>query len=255
MRRAKYYLLATFLLTYVAHLLLLLLLRVTLLDLYTPLNLFLYLLGGFSPTIIALIVVLKFYDERERKTFFKKTLRLKVPLFWWGYVLLLPPAIGLFFQLIVTHDLSNLELAPRDFMMLPLFFLNGIVFGGLEELGWRGVLLDNTKRRFSAVLVTFSIGVFWGLWHLPLYLIGDPVNLADAFFPFLMAAVMYSGFITYVVFQTRSIAMAVFMHAAINASAAIGIHVPFEHNDFVYLGMLFMIMVAFYLLYPIRKAV
>jgi hypothetical protein len=49
-------------------------------------------------------------------------------------------------------------------------FVNGL-FGFGEELGWRGYLLPKLLplgRRWAHVLV----GIIWGLWHLPLVLVG-----------------------------------------------------------------------------------
>ena len=52
-----------------------------------------------------------------------------------------------------------------------IFFIVGLIFGALEEIGWRGY----AQRAFQGVLSVWKaslvIGIFWALWHLPLFFI------------------------------------------------------------------------------------
>ena len=56
-----------------------------------------------------------------------------------------------------------------DWLMLPLLFLSGVVFGSLEEIGWRGYLLPVLQQRWSALVSSLAIGLLWALWHVPLF--------------------------------------------------------------------------------------
>ena len=77
----------------------------------------------------------------------------------------------------IESDVNNLPFTP-----LLLFF--GSIFSGIivgfsinlifalgEELGWRGLLLDEL-RSLGLFKVTLIIGIIWGIWHTPIIIQG-----------------------------------------------------------------------------------
>jgi len=84
-----------------------------------------------------------------------------------------------FQKMISTTAGTNIPSMPSSGIILLVLFvitlvtspiINGL-FGLGEELGWRGYLLPKLMPlgKFRAYLI---LGVVWGLWHLPLILIG-----------------------------------------------------------------------------------
>ena len=41
----------------------------------------------------------------------------------------------------------------------------------IEELGWRGYVLDRLQEKRSALVSSLILGVVWSLWHLPLFFV------------------------------------------------------------------------------------
>lgn len=89
--------------------------------------------------------------------------------------------------------------APADLLIglspgaFALLFLTNVIRGPLgEELGWRGYLLGEFQTRHSLISSSLIVGVIWGLWHLPLWLVsgyqGINLLLYSLFFFFSIVA-------------------------------------------------------------------
>lgn len=95
-----------------------------------------------------------------------------------------------------------------------------------EELGWRGYLLPKLRLFLSDRGALLLTGVIWGLWHLPVIVMGH--NYGTAYFGY-----PYLGILTMVVFcmslgviegyaflKMKSVIPAAMIHSLINAGAA-----------------------------------
>jgi membrane protease YdiL (CAAX protease family) len=86
-----------------------------------------------------------------------------------------------------------------------------------EELGWRGFALPRLLKDRSALSAGVILGIIWGGWHLPAFLIGGtPQN--NMFFPlFMVGAVALSVLMTWAFKGTSgSILVAVLIHWGFN---------------------------------------
>lgn len=57
-------------------------------------------------------------------------------------------------------------------LFLLAFSLTALARGGMEEPGWRGLLQPAMQQKFSPLLASIIVSLFWSLWHLPLFLNG-----------------------------------------------------------------------------------
>ena len=61
------------------------------------------------------------------------------------------------------------------FLSQPWAIIPSVLFSSIipfvEELGWRGYVLDRLQARWSAVASGLILGVFWSVWHLPMFFI------------------------------------------------------------------------------------
>ena len=174
----------------------------------------LFVLGGFTPSIVALIMTWRIGGREGLRSMIKRlnprTVSLK-----WHLAILLVIGLATVAQIIIirllgyTFDISLF--LTRIVYLLPLLILGPLS----EELGWRGYALERLQTRWNALVSSLVVGFFWGLWHLPLFYIpGTSQNLYDMSFPgFLVGLLAFSVLYTWAFNNTRaSIWSAVFFH-------------------------------------------
>lgn len=112
--------------------------------------------------------------------------------------------------------------------IVPFFLVDAISNG--EEIGWRGYVLPRLQVRHSALVASLTLGVVWGLWHLPKFL-GDD---SSPFWLFMIRITASAVLYTWLFNNTRgSLLMTTLFHASANtagvflpiANTAVGAHV------------------------------
>lgn len=61
-----------------------------------------------------------------------------------------------------------------------------LVLGPIEEFGWRGLALPLLQRRFAPFWAGLVLGLIWGVWHIPAFLIGGTPQSAWDFGPYFL---------------------------------------------------------------------
>ncbi len=213
----------------------------------------LQIIGGGSPTIAAFVLMGIHYDPGMKRDFYRRLFLLRVSPGWWLYAILGPLAILGTLQLMVYGDLERVSLAYRDWLRFPLWLLISIFAGGLEEIGWRGVMLDHLRDRLPLPALAVITGVVWALWHYPLFLFEAYGFSSFNLLPYLLSTIMFSGFLTYLVVRSGSIGLAVVMHAAINAFSNYGLGFPKIESSGIYGGLIILGLVGLGLLHQEEK--
>lgn len=102
--------------------------------------------------------------------------------------------------------------------LLPLLLIN-ITAGPLgEQLGWRAYALKELQKRRSPLVASLWIGLVWGLWHFPLWLVSGYTGLELLQYSgfFMLAIVSFSVFLTYFYNRSGNILVAVWIHFLFN---------------------------------------
>lgn len=247
MKNVVRFLIFTFLLTYFSHGALAYLTRQNILEFTSLPAQFLFILGGSSPTIFAFILILR--NPEMKNGFFKRLFALKHKYSIWLFVILTPLALGGFFRLI--YNLINNEpfQSPYPFYLFPVFLVISILFGGLEEVGWRGYLQENLMQSKNLIPISITIGIIWGIWHLPMFFIEDLSHYEFDLFAFMLGGIMYSFYLTWLYAKTRSILLTVLFHASINAGANIGLSLVFDGSLLSITLIMVLSIIGFGLLY------
>jgi Type II CAAX prenyl endopeptidase Rce1-like len=88
-----------------------------------------------------------------------------------------------------------------------------------EELGWRGYALPLLLEKRSALMASLILGVLWGLWHLPTFLVPGTPQYGLPLPAFMLLTIEYSILMTWVYLHTKgSVLIATLFHGAINLS-------------------------------------
>ena len=122
--------------------------------------------------------------------------------------------------------MSAISQAFTAFLIGPI--LNCLTCFG-EEWGWRGYLLHKLKGKLRPLPLMVLTGVIWGLWHLPLTIMGHNYGRDYSGYPYLgiFAMIVFcfsiGTFFSYVTLKTDSCIPAVIGHGAVNSIGALGI--------------------------------
>jgi len=213
----------------------------------------LFILGGSSPTIIAIILIMRLEKKDTQEIFFKSIFKTEASINYWIIALILPLVIGLFFQMSYRINHPEHTFVMADLWQFVMFFLAAIVFGGLEEVGWRGYLLPRLTKQSNLLIATLLTGIIWGFWHLPLFFLEAHTTSSYAFIPYLLGALMYSTYLSILYVKTKSILLTILFHAAINATSSFGLPIIFEHDRIVYAYLITLTVIGFAIIYKIDQ--
>lgn len=156
----------------------------------SPLLVAAFLAGVFGPGLAAIILVHLRGDRAERRDFWRRALDpRRVRPVWYLVAILLWPALhlvaigvnGLVGAPPPTFSLLR-ELIPQPMglIVLPVLYF---VQAGLEELGWRGYMLDRVQAIWGPLPASLVLGICHALWHLPLFWVVGTNQIVYGFGP------------------------------------------------------------------------
>ena len=121
-------------------------------------------------------------------------------------------------------------LSPSTLLALSLIsaFISGISLNTLfaigEEIGWRGLMLDELGKRFSLPITSIIIGIVWSLWHAPLIILfryNYPTNRLLGILLYTVICIIWTYILSILKILGGSIIPAAVMHGMLNAMVAL----------------------------------
>ena len=222
----------------------------------------------FIPALGALITRLL---TKERLTAKNLKLKLKLKgnlqyygLVWFGFILLtlfgaalyflifqdqLDPGLGYMKAISEAQGIESTQEQLQQAVVMQLVmgvvlapFVNLINCFG-EEWGWRGFLLPKLLKQFKVAPAILINGVIWGLWHVPLTIMGHNYGVGYPGFPFtgiiamcIFCTVM-GTILSFVTIKTGSCIPAIMGHGTLNGFASAGLlFTSLDHPYNVFLG-------------------
>lgn len=183
-----------------------------------------YALGGFGPSIIGILLTYLTKNKNEIKDFWYRSRDFRrINYQWYGAIIILSLApILIAGGLSVLVEGSGISFDPT-FLSSFWFSLIFLIIGVLaEEWGWRGYILDSLQSKYNALISSIILGIFWGIWHLPLFFINGTYQQSLGLFSieFWMFFIMFfpsTLFFTLIFNNTdQSILSAILLHFSIN---------------------------------------
>jgi len=174
----------------------------------SPLLLFVVLLGVFGPGMAGIILIYVEGDREKRRDYWQRILDLRRIRSWWVVIIvLLWPALHILALMLnkilggTVPDYMFFKGLLAQPLSIPLVIVLYFLQAGLEELGWRGYMLEKVLPFWGAVKSSLVIGIFHALWHLPLFwVVGTnqiKMGLGVDFLLFIAQATAFSFFATW----------------------------------------------------------
>ncbi len=179
-----------------------------------PWSMVLFLFGGFVPSLVGIGLTWIWDGKNGLRTIWKRALQFRIGWRCYGFAIAFVMLITLGQLVIIRYLGQTFDLSL--FLTQLVSFLPLLIVGPIsEEFGWRGYALDRLQSRWNGLISAIIIGVFWSLWHLPLFfMIGtSQYELHLSFFSFLIAITGSSILYTWLHNLAKgSIWMAIFFH-------------------------------------------
>ena len=177
-------------------------------DFTSPMGSIAVIVGGLSSALWGSIASIS-YHQSSFKQLLKDFFQVKqAPL---NYLLVLI-FIGLDFLPLV---LSGKMIIPTWYLPI-ILFVKALVFGGIEEIGWRYFFQPTLQEKLTYIVSTLCTFVAWSLWHLLYFYIDGSLAMVNLI-PFLLGLLSNCFILSAIYTKTRSLWLCVMTHALINA--------------------------------------
>jgi membrane protease YdiL (CAAX protease family) len=186
-----------------------------------------FLIGASGPTLMAFFVTGVTGGRQAVNALWARVTYWRVGWVWYLAALFIPLVIvlgGIGLNTLFGGSQPDFKLLAGEWFLIPIALITGMLLGGPleEEFGWRGFALVNLQKKYNALTSSLIVGVIWGLWHLPAFLIpwstqhNLPVTL------FLIHDIALAVLFSWIFNNTGgSILMAMLAHAAFNLTITI----------------------------------
>ncbi|MBV7331538.1 CPBP family intramembrane metalloprotease [Chloroflexi bacterium TSY] len=199
-------------------------------SLETPLGLALFLTGALGTLVTGIGFTYLTKNKEGQHDYWRRMIDVRrVGLKWFLTLLLFVPVLNGLAALIdyllggpgAVWGNSLVNIAANPFgLVLSALFATLVPF--IEEVGWRGYVLDRLQSTRSALMSSLILGIVWSLWHLPLFFAEGTyqaslgIGTVD-FWMFLIGVVPLSFAFTWVYNNTnRSILAVILFHSMVN---------------------------------------
>ncbi|MCP1103332.1 membrane protease YdiL (CAAX protease family) [Aequitasia blattaphilus] len=169
--------------------------------------------GGLSTAVAGAFTAKRYEWIDSCFTLLKEFLNVKQPIRYYVAI------IGFLFILFATRILKGQLQAGKDWIDLPGLFLAAILFGGIEEIGWRYLLGSALESKFSFGISSMLVTILWGIWHIMFFVVdGSILIMQPQDIGLFLISLFGTAFVLGAIYHiTKSLWLCVFYHALLNA--------------------------------------
>lgn len=176
----------------------------------------LFILAVYAPAIAAFTIITYHSGIGGLGRYLTRLWLWRCPPIWYAFLLVGIPLL-FFGGAALKGNLFAASFPFTSFQALILALAVTMVIGPIEEFGWRGLALPLLQRRFAPLWAGLILGVVWGFWHLPAFLLSGTPQSAWSFTPFLVGSVAISLIVTPLFNASRgSILLPMLLHFQLN---------------------------------------
>jgi len=146
------------------------------------------LIAVWGPGLAAIILSVLAKSKEGAKKLFRPIKYWRVGIHWYIFVLFYPISkwlvayiidtlLGQSYKLGSSPILSFFNL-PEQAIMIPIAVVSTFLNTLGEEVGWRGFALPKLQVKYTAFVSTIIIGLFWGFWHIPMWIAQGYMDLS-----------------------------------------------------------------------------
>ena len=189
-------------------------------------------IGNCVPGIIAIVFASR--EKEQLRHMLSSLARWRVPFKWYLFSVIL--ACGVFWVCLgaVLFYLPTRHPSPSPLAFLRVFLMT-LPFGPLfEELAWRAYALTKLQAHYRRLPSALFLGVYWAVWHIPLWLVTLNLRLSIGILVLVMASINLVAWSVIFAFvynrSAQSLPVVICLHASyVAASTSVFAAVPHAH--------------------------
>lgn len=212
MKRLIKYLFLTYTITWICWFGDALLVKVTSCSQSDAIPMILFTVGGFGPTIAACTCIEGGFSWKKLKRILFSDSKKN-----WSFLIAAIILETLAFCISSNGVIESIPKSPIAVIVGLIIFLQAtILYGGNEELGWRGTMQDILQEKLPSPISTLIVGLTWVCWHIPLWFIDGNSHQSMSFLMFAILGMALSYWLSAVYNVTGAVVFCMIMHGWTN---------------------------------------